>query len=58
MTRFLNANHVRNFDYPKFAGALRDRVRERAASVAAEAGIAIQHVSKSHGRKEAIVATC
>jgi hypothetical protein len=56
MTRFLNANHVRIFDYPKFAEPLRDRVRERAALPAAEAGIAIQHVSKNHVRKEAIVA--
>jgi len=38
MTRFLNANHVRIFNYPKFAEPLRDRVRERAALMAAEAG--------------------
>jgi len=44
MTRFRNANHVRIFDYPKFAEPLRDRVRERAALLAAEAGIAIRHV--------------
>jgi DNA-binding transcriptional ArsR family regulator len=33
-----------------------DRVREAAASLAAEAGIAIEHVAKGHIRKEAIVA--
>jgi hypothetical protein len=28
MAKFLNANHVRIFDYPEFAEPLRDRVRE------------------------------
>jgi hypothetical protein len=56
MTRFLYANHVRIFDYPDFAMTLRDRVRERAASLAAEAGLAIEHIAKSHVRKEAVVA--
>src|SRR5271165_2156424 len=55
MTRFLYANHVRIFDYPDFAMQLRDRVRERAASLAREAGIAIEHIAKSHVRKEAVV---
>jgi hypothetical protein len=56
MTRFLYANQIRIFDYPAFAATLRDHVRERAAAVAAEAGISIEHVGKSHVRKEAIVA--
>jgi hypothetical protein len=56
MTRFLYANGIRLFDYPAFASMLRDRVRERAVSVAPEAEVAIEHVSKSHIRKEAIVA--
>jgi hypothetical protein len=56
MTRFLNASHVRIFDYPEFAMTLRDQVRDAAAALAGEAGIAIDHVSKSHVRKEAIVA--
>jgi hypothetical protein len=34
---------------------LRNLAREAAASLAAEAGIAIEHVAKSHVRKEAIV---
>jgi hypothetical protein len=55
MTRFLYAKEVRIFDYPQFAATLRDRVRERAASVAAEAGVAIEHIAKSHVRKEAVV---
>ena len=56
MTRFLYANQIRIFDYPEFAMALRERVREAAASLAAEAGVTIEHVAKSHVRKEAIVA--
>ena len=34
---YLNGNGIRIFDYPEFAKTLRDRVRERAASLAAEA---------------------
>ncbi len=56
MTRFLFANAVRIFDYPEFASKLRDRVRERAASLAAEVGIEIEHIAKSHVRKETVVA--
>src|SRR4030081_2185817 len=55
MTKFLYAIGVRIFDYPQFASTLRDRVRERAASLAAEAGITIEHISKIHLRKEAVV---
>ncbi len=56
MTRFLYANGVRIFDYPQFAAPLRDRVRERAAALAAAAGIKIEHIAKSHIRKEDVVA--
>jgi hypothetical protein len=56
MTRYLNANGIRIFDYPQFAMTLRDRVRDRAASLAAEAGVTIEHIAKSHIRKEAVVA--
>jgi len=56
MTGFLHANHVRIFDYPEFASTLREQVRERAASLASEAGIAIEHIAKSHIRKEVVVA--
>ncbi len=55
MTRFLNAIGVRIFDYPRFAQTLRDRVRESAASMAAETGISIEHIGRSHVRKEAMV---
>ena len=56
MTRYLYANGIRIFDYPQFAMELRDRVRDGAASLAAEAGITIEHITKSHIRKEAIAA--
>jgi len=56
MTAFLYAQQVRIFDYPRFAATLRDRVRAAAASIAAEAGVAIEHVAKSYIRKEDLVA--
>jgi hypothetical protein len=56
MSRFHYARQIRIFDYPELAMTLRDRVREAAGSLAAEAGLAIEHVAKSHVRKEAIVA--
>src|SRR5271165_6968110 len=56
MTRYLNANGIRIFDYPEFAKTLRDRVRDCAASLAAEAGVTIEHIAKPHIRKEAVVA--
>src|ERR1700732_2638197 len=54
MTKFLYAIGVRIFDYPQFASTLRDRVRERAASLAAQAGITPERIAKSHIRKEAV----
>ncbi len=55
MTSFLYANAIRIFD-PQFAATLRDTVRENAAKVAEAAGVTIEHISKSHIRKEDIVA--
>ena len=56
MTGYLNAKGIRIFDYPEFAKTLRDRVRDRAASLAAEAGVTIEHIAKPHVRKEDVVA--
>jgi hypothetical protein len=56
MTRFLYATGIRIFDYAKFAEPLREQVREQAVSLAAEAGATIEHIAKSHVRKEAVVA--
>jgi hypothetical protein len=56
MTGYLNANGICIFDYPEFAKTLRDRMRECAAALAAEAGVTIEHVGKAHIRKEDVVA--
>jgi hypothetical protein len=56
MTSFLYAHDIRIFDYPRFAEALRDRIRERAQEVCAAAGVEIEHVRTSQIRKEALVA--
>ena len=56
MTAFLLARQIRIFDYPRFAEPLRDRVRERAAELAAAAGITVEHIANSHIRKEEVVA--
>ena len=56
MTAFLSARQIRIFDYPRFAEPLRDRLRERAAELAADAGITIEHIANSHIRKEEVVA--
>ena len=56
MTSFLYSRRIRIFDYPRFAEPLRDRIRERAQEVCASAGVQIEHVNKSHIRKEDLVA--
>lgn len=56
MTSFLYAHGIRIFDYPRFAEPLRDRIRDCVHEVCAAAGVEIEHVSKSHIRKEALVA--
>jgi hypothetical protein len=56
MTAFLSTRQIRIFDYPQFAEPLCDRVRERAAELAAAAGITIEHIANSHMRKEDVVA--
>ena len=56
MTRFRYARQIHIVDYPEFALTPCEWVREAAASLAAEAGVAIEHLSKSHVRKETVVA--
>jgi len=55
MTHFLYASGIRIFDYPAFAQTLRDRVRDAAVELAAAAGVTIEHIAKSHIRKEDVV---
>lgn len=56
MTSFLNAHQIRIFDYPRFAEPLRERIRESAEKLAAEAGAKIEYIAKAHVRKEDVVA--
>lgn len=56
MTSFLYSKGIRIFDYAKFAEPLRERIRECAQEVSKAAGIEIEHVNKSHIRKEDLVA--
>jgi DNA-binding transcriptional ArsR family regulator len=56
MTSFLYSRGIRIFDYPLFAQPLRDRIRQRAQEVTQANGVAIEHVNKSHIRKEDLVA--
>jgi hypothetical protein len=56
MTRYLQEQGIRIFDYPKFAQALRDEIRVNAERVARKAGLSIQFVRKLKGvRKEELV---
>ncbi len=56
MTSFLNAQHIRIFDYPRFAEPLRDRLRANAEKLAESAGARIEYIAKAHIRKEDVVA--
>ena len=55
MTSYLYAKQVKIFDYPRFAEPFRDRLRENAERLAADAGIEIEFVRKRNGRKEDLV---
>jgi len=52
MTSFLYERQIRIFDYPKFAEPFRNRIRENAEKLAAEAGIEIEFIRKRNFRKE------
>lgn len=56
MTSFLNAQHIRIFDYPRFAEPLRDAIRANAEKLAEAAGVKIEYIAKAHVRKEDVVA--
>ncbi len=55
MTIFLYSRRVRIFYYAQFAEPLRERILSRALEVCEVAGLAIEHVSKSHIRKVELV---
>jgi len=56
MTYYLHSHEIPIFDYPDFAKGLRDQMREHAETLAAEAGIEIEHIGRSGIRKEDVVA--
>ena len=57
MSSFLNSRHIKIFDYAKtFADPLRERIRQCAHDLAEAQGVTIEHVNKSHIRKEYLVA--
>ena len=56
MTVFLNAQHIRVFDYAQFAAPLRERIRSTAQVLAKQHGATIEHINKAHIRKENVVA--
>jgi hypothetical protein len=47
MTNYLNFNHIRIFDYPRWAEPLREQIRENAERLAIQNGIQIQFL-RSH----------
>ena len=55
MSSLLYSGGIRIFDYAPFAELLRERIRTRAREVCDAAGLEIEHVSKSHIRKEELV---
>ena len=58
MTRYLNARGIRIFDYPDFAKTLRERVRETAAALAAEAGVEIEHMASRISARRTLSRVC
>src|SRR6202021_4237317 len=53
MTSFLFERKIRIFDYPKFAEPFRNRIRENAEKMAAEAGIEIGLIGRRNFQKKA-----
>jgi len=57
MTSFLNSRHIRIFDYARlFADPWRERLRQCAHEIADAQNVSIEHVNKSHIRKEDLIA--
>ena len=52
MTGYLYEQKIRIFDFPKFAEPMRERIRTNAETLAKEAGVKIEHVSKKGCRKD------
>jgi hypothetical protein len=53
MTKYLNAQSIRIFDYAQFAQPLAERLRTNADAIAKEEGLTIEYIRKKNFRKEA-----
>lgn len=52
MSRYLRANDIRIFDYPRFAEPLRNELRENAEQIAKSNNLEIEFIRKKNFRKE------
>jgi len=52
MTRYLNLNGIRIFDYPRFAEPFRDQLRENAEALAVANGLTIDFIRKAKSFKK------
>jgi len=52
MTRFLNVNDIRIFDYAQWAVPLREQIRQNAEAIAAQNNLSIDFIRKKNFRKE------
>ncbi len=52
MSSYLYSQHIRIFDYPKFASPFRDQIRKNAEAIAAKNNITIEFIRKKSFRKE------
>jgi hypothetical protein len=55
MTGYLYAQHIRIFDYPRFAEPFRDEIRENAEKIAADNRLEIEFVRSHDIRKEKLI---
>lgn len=55
MTGYLKQQHVRIFDYAKWAEPFREQIRANAQRLAEEAGLTIHHLNNAKARKEDII---
>jgi hypothetical protein len=55
MTNYLNFNHIRIFDYPRWAEPLREQIRENAERLATQNGVQIEFLRSHQTRKEEVV---
>jgi len=55
MTFYLNSEHIKIFDYPRFAEPYRDKIRKNIEAIAKENEIEIEFIRKKNIRKEDII---